>query len=1208
VKEREKQSIEEYSQDSIQITKDNSEYLNSVQLPKDQSQTDELHFNPPVCTSSTFNTLQQKDLLESSVNCHEIPCVFTNRHSANDSTLETRSDSTGTYSAPTRIHATELGSSENTTQETETDEKCYSGKTSSVSNEFVFKTDDSAKPLKQKKSGKQANVKHRKNSKERKEKQSRPKTCVTDSNININMERIGKKEDVCDIKDGPNDNKVSTDCTAATHHTPSVNSIPSEITTEVATVTQTDSPTQETEDSDKSQKNTSNTFLNRFDNNFQTSNAKAKDNPVTEMDGNENKSTSAVNELTSSEESMQSGRRSHSSGTKKHDLFPEFKSSCEGTPTRPVRKEKRKSSPVNAQSPKQNPSDVSTKSSITAKSLQLPTISLRPDVPKTESKSLHEVSLSKLKGTADILESITTALTTEPLVTKTFKATVHKGKPVFQETECTTDALHSSEPSVTQKSPDTQGISNQTTTVTMKCEPDTNEKKYPHEKLKPSASTSSQSQCEGINEEKREVIMEDQRFEEATQNNVQPLPPPRSKKLHACKHILTEHSLAPGCDAEGGSATDESSGDSTTSSTTHESEESVIELLSSTRTSPDDRTKQVLSSDEEEDIIFTAKTAQGGAEVMNIKSVPPDKPDCYTPSISGPSLQDSSQISDENEYTASKIPCILWEEDVSLKYSEMYADRLSKIIISEAVSESSKKQICLPITEAVTRWLRSQSPEILSLPPPEDESESDVSSEEEEPDERAVEATGYEQMTGQKNVFCNPLPVPLLEDCHHLLVNSNVNHSGHNSGTGRRVALNDCQHFKFKNENIVSDKCDNNRTTASVSFEGDKMLVNGYDDKGCISSHKHNCVYFTPVPDSDHETHECQCQISKSHNDESVLSQCPENVTCNTNYNQHVNSCSDISQSVPNGFNHKNVGINTVEDRCQNEISLISAKANNFQNMSKDVHEIATSLSEPGILNTSFISQMKCVLDKNEFCGKEQKYIIDEERTVGNSMLDSLRDDDDDDDDECSFTSEMTVDCEWDLWDCNPTKPLPVLTTPKSQTPLEEVLAKTPDDYCSHMCDPTVSVAKYYSLGAIRKKSVKFDEDEILSDATDSSDEIDALKHFQCELEDDDGLQTSPLPSNRTENSDKNSNEGHKRYKTFGNPEIYKSHYGEPDSVRNSGIQLQEEADRRRNLYNAALSHRVQAAHSFHRKSSVLVSKLKGDGPFPCGCICCILQ
>jgi hypothetical protein len=1222
VKDIEEQSIQEFSQQPIQVTKDNSEDLNSVQLIKDQTDTKELDLHSSLCTLSTVNSLQE-DLLETSVNYQDIPDIpniLATDNSANDSTLEVQNQSDETHSALSRICNTKLHSSEKTTQETETGVHCHSGKTP-LSDESSIKTEDSVKPLKQKKPGKQATVKHKKNSKGKEDKQRRLKTSVTNCNIDANLERGNKKKDGDDTKVRQDENNIVILCTATTRHT-SINSIPSEITTEVATPTETDTLAQGAEDRKFSEKyivENSNKLLNGRDDKFQISSSDVKDKSVVDMDGNEKKSTSDINEPISPEESVQSDRGSQSG---KHDLFAECKSSYEELPTRPVRKEKQKSFLD------QTPSDVPTNSNVRPKPLRLPTISLRPDIPKTEQKSLYEGSLSQqLKGTAEILESITAAITAESSVTKTLQAALHKDNPVFQNVECTTDALQLPKSSVIQEDPANTAtsvsvatslcpkateekllelqvdISGRTTAVSIECETDLIEKKCHHEKLK-SYVSASQKGCEVTNAMKHTIIGKDQRFEEVAQStavqDVQPpVPPPRGKKLHAYKHKLPEYLQAPGWDLEGGNAPDESSGDSTASSTTHESEESVIELLSSTHTSPDDKQKQDLSSDEDEEIIFRAKTAEEKAEMMDIKSVPPDKPNVCTPSISGPLLQDSSQVSDKDESTTSKTPLKHQEVNVSLEYSEIYADKLSKVIISEAVSESSKKRMSLPITEAVTRWLRSQSPEVLSLPLVEDETESEMSSEEQESVERTAEATGNQQMTGQKNVLCNPLPAPLLEDCHCLLVNS-----GHKNGTGRRVAFNDCQYFKPQNENIVSDTYDNNRTTISVSIEGDKSLINMNDDKGYILSRKDNCVSLPSVTDSVRDKHECQGQINESYNGETVLMKCPNNVSCDINVNSHhANISSNSVETVSSGFNDKNVGMNAVNNRLQNEISLSNAKESIFQIISQDFGEVATTSLQPAILHTSSLSQMNCRSDKNESHGKQLKNVNDGEHILENSNSNLLREDD-----ECSFTSADTLECEWDLWDCNPLKHPSVLATSKNQTPVEDILAKTPEDNCSHMCDPTVSVAKYYNLGALQEKPVMTNEDEILTDATDSSyEEVDALKHFQYELEDDDGLQTAPLPSNGTGNSDKKP-DGHERNKTYGNPGIYKSRYRKSGPVSSSGVHFPEDADRCRNMYNTTLLQRAQAAHLFHRKSSVLVSKLKGEGPFPCGGICCILQ
>lgn len=1210
VQEGRKKSIQELSQQSVQITKDSCQDLNSVQCLKDQIKTEEADLPSSVCISA-LNSVQQKEFLQLSANCQDTLSVLASSHSAGNSKFEKTNENNGLHSSLTRLR-----SSESTNQEAEIDVQSNS--------ECIIKTEDSTKPLKHKKSGKQTNVKHKKSPKGKEEKQKKLKTSITNCSADTNLDRRCKKKG--DIREGPDNNEILIDSAASTLHS-SVNSIPSENITETATFTVTGINA-------SSQKNkTEGTFtvLNRLDDGCHISVPEVKSNSFVPMDGTTDKPASAANEQISSEEFVNSGKSSHIDRTGKHDLFPEFKSCCADPPVRPPRKEELKSSPVHSLSVDQIPSDVSIKSSITAKPLKLPTISLRPDIPKIEPKCTHEVSSSQLKDSADILDSITAALTIDPPLMELPHATFHKDNPVFQESACTANALQSSKSSVVQEgqantasSPLVQGssseagenlfdlqkgIPNQATAVSVEHETGTSEKECSFEKLQPSSSTSSQTGNEDANDLTNQVVFKDHVSEELTQSKKfqdefePPIPPPRVKKLHGCKHKLTEHSQVQGWDLEGGNITDESSGDSTTSSTTRESEESVIELLSSTHTNPDDRLKQNLSSDEEEEIIFRAKVAHRKSETVDIKSVPPDKSN--SPSISGPYLQNSKHISYEDKTRTSRTFAKSQRGDVSLQYSEMYAEELSKIIVSEAVSESSKKRMCLPITEAVTRWLRSQSPDVLALPHPEDDMESESSSgEQEESDECMADVTGNQQLTGQKNVFCNPLPVPLLEDRHCLLVNTDANHIGDSTGTGRRVALNECQYCKLQNGNFVSENYDNNRANVAISIEGDKRLISGYDDRSFIISQKHNCDSVTPVENSHSGKHICLCQITKSHEGENVLTGLSWNVTCNVNCKKQHGSCSsNISEVVPMHYNHKKSGIHTARSKVQKEVTLTNVQENSFQNRSQDTYKTFKSSSEPVNLFTNYVRQGKCTAGENGFYEKQPENVKDKEYSVSNYKSDVLKDDD------SSCTSEGTLECEWDLWDCNPVKILPVLTTPKSQTPVEETLCETPVDYCSRMCDPTVSVAKYYRLGTLQKKSVKSDEDEISNDATDSSDEeVDALKHFQHELEDDDGLQIAHLSSNGTGNSRKMSFEGHKRNVIFGNPDIYKAHYGESGKLRNMGVQFQEEADRCRNMYNTTLSQRAHAAHLFHRKSSVLVSKLKGDGPFPCGGICCILQ
>lgn len=753
-----KKSIQELSQQSVQVIKDSCEDLNSVQYLKDRVRTEEVDLPSSVCISA-LNSVQQNEFLQLSANCQDTPCVLASSHSADNSKLEKASESNGLHSSLTRLH-----SSESTNQEAEIDVQFNS--------ECIIKNEDSTKPIKHKKSGKQANVKHKKSPKGKEEKQKRLKTSNTICSVDTNLERRFKKKG--DIREGLDNNEIVIDSAASTLHS-SVNSIPSENITETGIFTVTG-------DSASSQKNiTEDTFtvLNRLDDGFHISEPEVKSNSLVGMDGSEDKSALATDEQVSSEEFVNSGRSSHTNRTGKHDLFPEFESCCEDPPVRPLRKEKLKSSSVHSLYEDQIPSEVSIKSSIIAKPLKLPTVSLRPDIPKIEPKCKHEVSSSQVKDSADILDSITAALTTDPPLAKLPQATVHKDKPVFQEAAYTAKALQSSESSVVQEgqastalSPSIvqgscskvdeklfglqKGISNQAIAVSVEHETGTNRKEYSFEKLHPSSSTSSQTGNEDTNDIKNKMVFKDHVSEELTQSKKfqdefePPIPPPRAKKLHGCKLKLNEHSQVQGWDLEGGNTTDESSGDSTTSSTTRESEESVIELLSSTHTNPDDRLKQGLSSDEEEEIIFKAKVAHRISELVDIKSVPPDKPNVYLPSISGPCLQNSKHIPYEDKPTKFRTFPKSQRGDVSLQYAEMYADELSKIIVSEAVSESSKKRMCLPITEAVTRWLRSQSPDVLALPQREDGVESESSSGEQESDGSMADVTGNQQSTGDR--------------------------------------------------------------------------------------------------------------------------------------------------------------------------------------------------------------------------------------------------------------------------------------------------------------------------------------------------------------------------------------------------------------------------------------------------------------------------
>ncbi|XP_069693584.1 serine-rich adhesin for platelets-like isoform X1 [Periplaneta americana] len=1186
---------EQFSQESDQTKKDKSDYSTNVQLLKDQAEP-ELESQLVSCTS-THNSLQHTESTQLAADSQDTPSG-PSQYSSYD--IELSNDYETRSSLSTRVPSPDQSSLENTAIQ-ESVVQCNGDITSSISSENCNKTEDIAKSSKHKKTNKQSNTKSKKNSKGKEEKQQkRPKTSAINSNTDTNQKQNNKKKEN-GKKDVEEENEIvvstATQVNSSSQPESSINSIPSDISTQVEAISHQDI------NQDSSQKilEKHTDLTNGYDGEDTIPSCVLKGSKEVDMEGNEEKkSLPATQEPLHSEEKVQVAGSSsnHGDETSKRDLFPEFMTSSKEPPTRPVRKEKRKSSPSFA--PLLTDSDETPKTHIAAKPFELPPISLRPDVPKSEPKTLHEATLSQqLKGTAEILESITAALTREPEVTP--QETAHKDSSAYQKSELPTNVLNkdSAETQLSLGSPvsqekqilSVQSLGDVSAHSAVETEVSKTQEAVPPASVsfmgdrigdnESDKLTSSQDGNESISEFNKGTgnISEDST---QTADVLPPIPPPRGKKHNtAMKHKLTEHSPAQAWELESGNVTDESSGDSTTSSTTHESEESVIELLSSTHTSPEDKPKQSLSSDEEEDIIFRAKQIQGTDEIVDIKSIPPDKSDVCTPSISGPSLQYSSQISNTDKSSISRTPPTTAKEQMSLnlqghsrgtksvhlQHAEMYAEGLSKKIVLEAVSESSKKRMTLPITEAVTRWLRSQSPEVLSLPPTEDETESEISSEDQDQDEKVSDTYQNQHSTGQKNVFCNPLPVPLLEDCHHLSVNDDVNHSGHNDGTGRRVALISV-FFEHEHE-CISEKHDNNGTSVSISkVEGDKRLKNELDDEDSIFLYKNNCISTSLKNTSNSKL--------DSYNDgESDINQCPKNYTSNRNYNcEHAYSSCKTSEIIPNKCSC-NSEINSLKEGMQQEINMKTAK------------EIVNCNTSVEFYNTS--SSLAGTISNTSVAGNQTNNIQERNKS----------------EDEYSFTSDETLECEWDLWDCNPVKPPPPSNTPKNSTitPTEEMLAKSPDDYCSHMCDPAVSVAKYYSLGALQKKSVVFDED-----STDSSDEeVDALKHFQHELEDDDdGLQTStkPLPNSRFQESDEKMAEGINENKVYGNPEIYKSVYGEAGPR----MYIQEDCDRSRNIYNAALSQRAQAAHLFHRKSSVLVSRLKGDGPFPCGGICCILQ
>ncbi|KAJ9582686.1 hypothetical protein L9F63_022969, partial [Diploptera punctata] len=1043
---REQETPHFISEQTLDASKDKNKDLNSIQLSNDHNHTEELA-EKQIQSNFSLSSQVGEEANEPSLD-KNIPSNLSNEILAADSTTKSLQEV--------------LIESNNELSSLEVISQC-NGDIKSTGNESNIKVEDSSKLGKQKKSGKQSNLKHKKSTKGKEEKQKRS-TKSTSSVINLDsaQRKSSKKKYECVV---------------------GLNDFTQEITVVVNGICSENGTNEEAE------------ICSNFTtvNEPEISNLEYKNNLVTSMDGNEKKPLGTEDLAVSSQDKCEATGSSISinSGneTKKYDSLAESEKSNK-TPPKPVRKEKIKSPPS-------KPLEMgSAQVKVDASSIEFCPISLRPDVPKSKPKTQQGPSFSQqFRGTTDVLDSITEALIKEPALQSTSRDT-----STIKEKDTITLV---------------KGIQSDVSRVDVGIK-DLAASKERISDLHSCATLDVTSSLEVI-----------------------PVPPPRCKKLNSSSKQLFNVSEPVGSDA-----LEESSGDSTTSSTTQESEESVIELLSSTHSSPEEKPNQDLSSDEEENIIFTQKITEVKSEILDNKSIPPDKTEVCTPSISGPSVKDSSQtFVEEKPSIPSSLDLMKTSLDDkhyslnSIEHIELYAERLSKNIVFEAVRESSKKRLTLPITEAVTRWLRSQSPEILSVPPPDDGTDSDASSEEQEQSEKSVEANGNQQQsTGQKNVFCNPLPVPSLENCHYLLINNDVNFSGYSDGTGRRVAL---------NQNTTAYKNDNNEMTISmpVTF-GDESLGFGEKDKIYLTNNSENHVHSE----------------SNGHG---------QNIDCISNPDVIFNEvdCSSVRRST---IKDKKLGGNS-PNICQKQ---------NKNNFSEDLKKKNT----------------KVHLKNSENIDK---------KTNLNMM----------DDDDLSFTSDETLECEWDLWDCNPTKPpqpLPslamMLSNNNNPTPVDEMLAKTPDDYCSRMCDPTVSVAKYYSLGTLqttKKNCTKTDSDSSNysgggggggdddDDDDDDDDEVvDALKHFQHELEDDDdGLQTFTARNVQVQE---------KRH--YGNPEIYKSHYGE------GGQRINFDDTCLGSKYATSLSQQTCSAHMFHRKTSVLVSTLKGDGPFPCGGICCILQ
>ncbi|XP_063229557.1 uncharacterized protein LOC134534853 isoform X2 [Bacillus rossius redtenbacheri] len=201
---------------------------------------------------------------------------------------------------------------------------------------------------------------------------------------------------------------------------------------------------------------------------------------------------------------------------------------------------------------------------------------------------------------------------------------------------------------------------------------------------------------------------------------------------------------------------------------------------------------------------------------------------------------------------------------------------------------------------------------------------------------------------------------------------------------------------------------------------------------------------------------------------------------------------------------------------------------------------------------------------------------------------------------EGSFSSDLSeCEGEWDLWECGSTKPSP-LTAPNNINELS-FPNESPEDRRTTMCDPALSVAKYYSLGVAVKSAVRPEESSDTASEYDS--EVDALHHFRNEMEEPESRHPSlaselarsyePLPKHWavdpvTVTNGKLNSSFQKRY------------------LPDSGVQSEDSGDE---VTIGSNAQRMNfKANLLHHQSAILMSRLQGDGPFPCGGICCILQ
>lgn len=148
-------------------------------------------------------------------------------------------------------------------------------------------------------------------------------------------------------------------------------------------------------------------------------------------------------------------------------------------------------------------------------------------------------------------------------------------------------------------------------------------------------------------------------------------------------------------------------------------------------------------------------------------------------------------ITRDQSYTHSLINELVERQDydVPLFVAERFADVIARRVINDALSISVavKHLPFLPITEAVTKWLHSQSTEVVLSVPESEHSETD-STEEMEEEDNSESVAKYGNTTGSKNVLRNPLPASSRNDEFSMV------------DTGIRVALLDKKYISFVND------------------------------------------------------------------------------------------------------------------------------------------------------------------------------------------------------------------------------------------------------------------------------------------------------------------------------------------------------------------------------------------------------------------------